>query len=353
MEKYKVIDSDGHVREVADEIRALMPARWRRNSLFGSDTWDRFLGGRLGVQPKGVHDQLAALDEDQIDYMVMYPSGALSIGMLKEQEFATHLTRAYNEWMSRFCQADPKRLHYVALIAPQDVTSAAEELRRAVTELGAVGVMMPTHIPQRPEIGHAFYDPIYAEAERLDVGISSHPTTNGSLGSQRFNNFINVHSIDFPVEQMIALCSTVVGGVFERFPKLRVAYLESGAGWVPYMMQRLDEEVEKRGELEAPYLTKMPSEYILGGRIFFGAECEEKTLPDAVRWGLEDTILYASDYPHWDCDWPHTVQRMAGRDDLSDEVKRKFFYSNATRFYGPTLLKRMGVAAAPTGAGRS
>src|SRR5207253_2433137 len=101
---------------------------------------------------------------------------------------------------------------------------------------------------------------------------------------------------------------------------------------------RLDEEIEKRGAEEAPYLTKLPSEYIAkSGRIFFGVECGEKTVPDAVRWGLEDTVLYASDYPHWDGDWPHTVLNTQGRNDLSDTVKRKMLHDNAVRFYGPRV----------------
>jgi predicted TIM-barrel fold metal-dependent hydrolase len=130
----------------------------------------------------------------------------------------------------------------------------------------------------------------------------------------------------------------VVGGIFERFRTLRIAYLESGIGWVPYLMDRLDEEVEKRGAEEAPYLTKLPSEYITGGRIYFGVECGEKTIPDTLRWGLEDTLLYASDYPHWDGDWPHTVAKVRERDDLSDVTKRKMLNENAIRFYGAGVL---------------
>ena len=135
----------------------------------------------------------------------------------------------------------------------------------------------------------------------------------------------------------MALIATVIGGVFERFPTLNIAYLESGIGWVPYMMDRLDEEVEKRGAVEAPYLTKLPSEYVTSGRIFFGIECGEKTIPDAVRWGLDDTLLYSSDYPHWDGDWPHTVKAVRERGDLSASTKKKMLHDNVARFYKLTL----------------
>jgi predicted TIM-barrel fold metal-dependent hydrolase len=138
---------------------------------------------------------------------------------------------------------------------------------------------------------------------------------------------------------MMALIATIIGGVFERFPTLKIAYLESGAGWVPYMMDRLDEEVEKRGPDEASYLTKLPSEYVQSGRIFFGVECGEKTIPDAVRWGLDHTLLYSSDYPHWDGDWPRTVKIVRERPDLSDTTKQKMLHDNVARFYGLQLAK--------------
>jgi len=89
----------------------------------------------------------------------------------------------------------------------------------------------------------------------------------------------------------------------------------------------------KRGAVEAPYLTKLPSEYVKSGRIYFGVECEEKTIPDAMRWGLEDTILYSSDYPHWDGDWPHTVKGIRARRDISDGIKQKMMHDNVARFY--------------------
>jgi hypothetical protein len=153
------------------------------------------------------------------------------------------------------------------------------------------------------------------------------------LGGQRFRKFLSAHTIDHPAEQMMALIATIIGGVFERFPTLSIAYLESGIGWVPYMMDRLDEEVEKRGAEESPYLSKLPSEYVTSGRIFFGVECGEKTIPDGVRWGLENTLLYSSDYPHWDGDWPHTVKAVRERVDVSDSVKQKMLHDNVARFY--------------------
>jgi uncharacterized protein len=203
-----------------------------------------------------------------------------------------------------------------------------------VSERGALGGVLPTYIPQRPDFGDSWYDPIYAAAERLGAGLGFHTGTSAdSLGGQRFRKFLSAHTIDHPAEQMMAMIATIIGGVFERFPKLRIAYLESGIGWVPYMMDRLDEEVEKRGADEAPYLAKLPSEYVASGRIYFGVECGEKTIPDGVRWGLEHTLLYSSDYPHWDGDWPHTVGKVRERTDIEDGTKKKMLHDNVARFY--------------------
>jgi hypothetical protein len=274
------------------------------------------------------------MDEDGIDVMVLYPTAGLHVGSLHELDFATAVTKAYNDWLYHFCKTNPARLKFVALLAAQDPKAAAQELERAVTERDAVAGVLPTHLPQSPDFGDARYDPIYAAAERLGVGLGFHTGTSAdSLGGLRFRKFLSAHTIDHPAEQMMALIATIIGGVFERFPTLSIAYLESGIGWVPYMMDRLDEEVEKRGAEEAPYLTKLPSEYVTSGRIFFGIECGEKTIPDAVRWGLDHTLLYSSDYPHWDGDWPRTVKAVRDRGDLSDGTKQKMLHDNVARFY--------------------
>ncbi|HEU4342635.1 MAG TPA: amidohydrolase family protein [Candidatus Binatia bacterium] len=334
MGNYKVIDADGHVRESVTGMREFLEPRWQRRNLFPNDAWDRDLRGKLGAKPNGPEDQLAAMDEDGIDVMVLYPTAGLHVGSLHELDFATAVSRAYNDWIYHFCKKDPARLKFVAVLAPQNPQAAAAELERAVIERGAVAGVLPTYLPQRPDFGDSLYDPIYATAERLGVGLGFHTGTSAdSLGALRFRKFLSAHTIDHPAEQMMAMIATVVGGVFDRFPQLSIAYLESGIGWVPYMMDRLDEEVEKRGADEAPYLTKPPSEYVTSGRIFFGVECGEKTIPDGVRWGLESTLLYSSDYPHWDGDWPHTVKAVRERQDLTESTKQKMLHDNVARFY--------------------
>src|ERR671933_2800517 len=130
---------------------------------------------------------------------------------------------------------------------------------------------------------------------------------------------------------MIHLTNMTFQGVFEAFAGLRVAYLECGAGWMPYMMDRLDEEYERRGQKWAPRLTKLPSEYLCGGQVYVSVEAQERTLPYVLELFGEDHVFFASDYPH---ERPRPaylddIPRFAERADLSERAKRKILADNA------------------------
>src|SRR4029453_9685817 len=115
--------------------------------------------------------------------------------------------------------------------------------------------------------------------------ISIHGGVASNLGLDRVASFAEAHCLEHPVSQMLQLTNMMFQGVFDQFPRLRVAFLEAGAGWVPFMMDRLDEDYEKFGRL-APQLKREPSEHFKSGNIFFTAEVEERTLPavlDLVR----------------------------------------------------------------------
>lgn len=122
-------------------------------------------------------------------------------------------------------------------------------------------------------------------------------------------------------------------GVFERFPLLRLACLEAGAGWAPYFFARLDEEYEHRGAIEAPEVSRPPSDYIRRGQLYFAFEPEEPLLPHIVDHIGQDYFIYATDYPHWDNSFPESLRAMQRREDLSDEAKGKLLGDNARRLY--------------------
>ena len=143
--------------------------------------------------------------------------------------------------------------------------------------------------------------PFYAAVEELGVALGIHASTGTATRmTGRFDRFISVHTVAFPFEMMAALTSLIYSGVAEQFPRLRFAALEASCGWIPFLMDRMDEEYEKRGFREAPLLKMKPSEYLTSDRFAYGFEIEESTLPYVIERIGADKLLYASDYPHWD-----------------------------------------------------
>jgi predicted TIM-barrel fold metal-dependent hydrolase len=100
----------------------------------------------------------------------------------------------------------------------------------------------------------------------------------------------------------------------------------------PFWVEHMDEEWEKR-KFDAPLLKAKPSEYIKSGRVFVSCEPEEKSLPYVAQWIGEGNILFASDYPHWDSDFPQAVAGLAEREDVNEALKRKIFLENPQRYY--------------------
>jgi len=339
---YPVIDADGHITEPLEVYRARLPEPYRSaRNLFPEDGWDRGLG-RMGHRVDDPARQLADMDAEGIDIAVLFPTAGLAIGNVRDPDLARALATAYNGWLAEFCAVAPDRLKGVGIVALQEPASAVEELERLVA-LGLVAVQVPTYVAWR-KLSDGALDPFWAAAERHDVPIAIHSQPRDAAGTDRFDKFLAVHAVAHPFEQMIAMTQLIFGGVLERFPRLRIGFLESGAGWVPYWMDRLDEEWEKRGDIEAPQCPRPPSEYVRSGRCYFGVECGELTIPDAIRHLGDRCLLYSSDNPHWDTDWPCSVQKLRARTDLADVSKRRVLCENAAAFYNLPVRE---LAAAP------
>jgi predicted TIM-barrel fold metal-dependent hydrolase len=154
-------------------------------------------------------------------------------------------------------------------------------------------------------------------------------------------NFTVAHTPEHPFAQMRQFTSMMFEGVFEQFPNFRFGCLECGVGWVPYMMDRMDEEQERKGHY-SPRCKLKPSEYIKKGNIFFAVEVEESALPLAAQVANENALIWASDYPHErdQRDFSQDIPNLINRKDISDELKRKIFWDNPLRFY-PRLRARV------------
>ena len=329
-----VIDSDGHVHENADggdALRRHMDPAFRSRPLGGSFV-DRSVGGKYGKRHGKPSVQLEDMDVEGIDVAVLYPTALLGAWALRDQPFSVALHRAYNDWLAEFCAHSPDRLKGVACVPMVDPEEAARELERSVTQLGLVGAMAHTYVYNH-QVSDSCYDDLYACAQQYDVPIAFHAQGSEIDRFDRFDTFLAEHTIGHTFEQISATMLIVYSGILEKFPRLRVGFLEGMVGWIPMLAERMDEEYEHR-PFEAPLLTKEPSDYFRSGRMFFGAEAEEGPIPAVIKFlGSDETLLYSSDYPHWDGDFPNTTSSLAGRDDLTDDNKRNIIGENARRFY--------------------
>ena len=280
---------------------------------------------------------------------VVYGSLGLSLTTIRDTDFAVAIARALNDYYADFCDTAPTRLAAVAALPAQDVPAAVEELRRAVEELGHVGGTVPPAVAGR-ELDDAALGPLFAEAARLDVPLSVHWGNGAHLpaaGTERFDTHFMVHAIGHPFEQMIAMAAIVCGGVLDDHPALRVGFLEAGCGWVPYWVERLEEHYERRSA-EMPRMSRSPREYLSDGRCFVTAEPDERLVPEALEAFGESSVMYASDYPHTDSKFPHSVKAVRERGDLSDETKDRLLGANALRYYGARLQRRADRRGDPT-----
>jgi uncharacterized protein len=337
---YEIIDGDGHVTETWEQIARHLEEPYRRRPLqspfFPQDAWDRRLIGTKGNWAGDAKSWVEALDQGGMSTAVLFPTLGLFNAFVRDAEWAVVLCRAYNTMLYEEITSLSPRLKGVALLPLQDPQAAADELKRSVRELGMLGGMLAAdgyHL-----LGHRRFDPIYTAAQELGVPVAIHAggTDMGVAGHEPFPKFIQAHACSHVFAQLRQITSVVFEGVPVRFPDLKIAFLEAGSGWVPFFVQRLDEEWEKRGHVEAKLLTKSPTQYVREGHIYFSCEADEPLLPQALAYVGPDKIMYASDFPHWDHSYPKSVKELADRADLTEAQKTSIFSGTARRFYNLT-----------------
>jgi predicted TIM-barrel fold metal-dependent hydrolase len=286
--------------------------------------------------------RLKDMDAEGIDVAVLFGTQiALTVNGLMSKELSAVLCHACNDWLMEYCSADPKRLLGVGLIPCQDPTAAVQELEY-LKKAGVVTAMLPTNVYGINNMGDKMFDPIYQCAQSIGMTLSVHPQTGHDgvpgvsgvmgAGSERFRKYVYVHMTAFPFELMIAMMHMIGEGVFDRFPRLKVGFMEGGAGWLPFWAERFDEHIEKLAP-QMPELKRKPSDIIKSKQVVLTCESEETGLDRVFDANGEDTVLYASDYCHWDCHFPYSVKDVVEGTDLSFAQKEKLLGKNAVEFF--------------------
>jgi predicted TIM-barrel fold metal-dependent hydrolase len=342
-----VIDADGHVVERDAELFEYLPAPYRGHGRLLSfpffPTLDGFHraarkaadGTRVtSLEIPDVDDWLRFLREANIALSVLFPTAGLAYGVIKDPDWAAGLARGYNDWLhDRFLRHAPDRLKGVALIPLQDPPRAVVELRHAVEDLGMVGAVLPA-AGLRDAFGERVYWPVYEAAQDLGCVLAVHGAPSEGLGLDRLRKLIEVRTLTHPFSQFVQITSMMFGGVFDAFPRLKVAFCEAGSGWLPYILERLDLEYGHRAP-QAPDLKVPPSEHLRSGRIFVHTELGEAGLAYAVQRFGDDLFFCASDYPHEPKEeFPEALEEFAARSDVSDATRRKIVWDNPIRMYG-------------------
>jgi len=292
------------------------------------------------------------MDKEGVDVSVLFPTMGLYIIWKSDMDpqMSAAICRAYNNWLAEYCSADPQRLKGVMLIPLQDTKLAVEELKRARQELGHVGIFWRPNPVKGRKLDHPDYLPIYETAADLGVAICVHEGARTILpqaGNDRYSEF-GRHVACHPLEQMLSSLTMCADGLLEKIPELKVGFMESGCGWLPFWLERMDEHWEHYS-LGRARTTKEPPSFYFKRQCFISTEAGEELVEIVAEHVSPDVIVMATDYPHPDAvdKFPdRTVGDLTSNPHVSDEVKRKILWDNPARFYDLSGVP----AGAPVGA---
>ncbi|MBI67305.1 MAG: hypothetical protein CL777_00965 [Chloroflexi bacterium] len=279
--------------------------------------------------------QLEAMDTEGIDVAVMFPSRGLSVLTRPnmDTEFAAAIARAYNDWMYDFCSLDPNRMYGAGMISVYDINDAVKETRRAVNELGFKAVFVRSNVVIGKPWHDPYFEPLWNVLEELDIPIGFHEAT-GSMSKQageHFDNFMLRRIYSQPFEQMMGMGSFIGGGILEKHPELRVAFLEANCAWLPWLLWRVEEAHERELDAYMPELTISPTE-LFKRQCWVSVEPDEEPAKYAIDYVGSDQLVFSTDYPHGDSRYPEAVDAFMEL-GISDEDKRKILWDNCARFY--------------------
>ncbi|ABE29387.1 amidohydrolase family protein [Paraburkholderia xenovorans LB400] len=375
--KYFMVSCDDHANEpptlwverMDAKYRERLPrvwvdehgVQWRQSE--GQQKPDRLvlaaLEGEDAARAKAganVEQRLKDLDMDGIDAELVFPNKGLAMWSTPDPVFASAQCKVYNDWAWETYGSHVDRCSPVATISTGDLEGSIVEVQRAAA-MGFRSVNIPCKPIYGPhDVNHVNYnlphfDPLWAAIEETGMPVTIHistgkdPRTSRGPGGALVNYFAHAFS---PVFEPIAnLCAS---GVLDRFPRLHFSLIETGVGWIPWMLDTMDEVYKKHHFWVKPKLKHgLPSDYF---RRHFSATFSEDPSGVALceTLGLEGNFLWASDYPHHEGTWPHSseaIERQMGT--LRDGTRAQILGLNAARIFHFPVPPRYQATQAQTG----
>lgn len=281
--------------------------------------------------------RLDQLDRENTQVQVIYPTMFLSYPITFDRALSVAMMRAYNNWVADMTAQAPDRLKWVTIIDPIDPGASALEVRRT-RDMGSVGVMM-LGMTGRHRVDDEALEPVWRAAADAGLPVAVHTGHSFRALGEVCDTHHDKTSMAFWLTVQFAFQRVVSKGVADRYPDLRIAFLEAGCSWVPAVVERVSEYSGLDGaragaDFNRGYLARhRPEEYIRRGQLYFGFEVDERLLPFAIEEFGDECWLYGSDIPHADR-LVDSVGVFLGRGDVGGETKRKLLVDNAARFYG-------------------
>jgi predicted TIM-barrel fold metal-dependent hydrolase len=294
-------------------------------------------GQREKVDEGDVHRDVVltrrAMEAMCIDKMVVFPTPMLFLGMHPQVEMEVLLTRAYNRWLTERVTPGDDGIGALALLpfnSPEDACRTVEDF---ADKPGVIGFTV-TSTRYKPVHANE-YMRLYRMIEETGKPIAFHAGYHWQDPSlATCNSFLGMHALGFAWCNIVHMTNWILNGIPERFPKLKSVWIESGLAWVPFVMQRLDDQYLMRMS-EAPLLKQMPSDY-MRQNCWYTCQPMEKSSEVGLKATFEminakTQLLYASDWPHFDFDAPRVIAEI---DWLDEEAKRNILGMNASRCFG-------------------
>ena len=375
------IDADTHITEPGDVWTARLPKKFQDGAPRmlrtddGVDVWQfgqterqipvgaTAMAGwpepfpsiprNLDECPPAAYDakaRLAYMDEIGAWAMALYPNiggfGSETFLGLGDPELMLACVRAYNDWLIEWISPDPSRFIPVMATPFWDVDAAVGEIHRC-RELGHRAILF-TSAPQdfgMPFIGDVHWNPIWSAVQDVDLPISLH-IGSGDFQDQLMNparfaaHGVRASTVSGSMSILLAnaiqLMDVVMSGILPRNPRLRIACVESGIGWLPFVKEALDHGFNYTNVPgEKPEFTKKPSEY-LREQVWACTFFEEFPSNNFLEEIGSDRVLFETDYPHPICLYGSEVRQKidAAFGKLAPQVRQKILFSNAAELYG-------------------
>jgi predicted TIM-barrel fold metal-dependent hydrolase len=371
----RVIDADGHVEENLDTFsdkyldpsyRALRP---RVTGMEGLAYWvideqlyPRRVGpgchnlgtptnynGQLAPHAQGKTDSIAsmelsdvearvkAMDEEDIALQVIYTTLFLAYPLTTNVGLATALTSSYNRWMADRLGGH-HRIKWSAVVNLDDASGAVRQVHEA-KKLGAVSVMV-LGTAGNDMLDHSRLLPFYEALVEENLALGVHVGWSCPAVNNLYSHIYPSGVIAFHIPLMMGFTALVSGGILDRFPDLRVVFLEAGCQWVPFILERMHHRFKNQGSTLRKFLPqtapiqKLPvMEYIKRGNIYFSTEVEDEILPNVLNLVGEGQVIFGSDMPHGDRE-PCAARMLQERKDIAASAKLSILDKNPTRLYG-------------------